>query len=149
MKPIEPGDWRRTSPLAILFFFGKLIRDIVKHGWQGLAPLAISLFAFKGDLTKIAAIAGIGFVVVTSLIAVLNYWFFRFQLTGDSIQIRQGVLKRKQLDIKFDRVQGINTEQNIVFRALGLVTVKFDTAGSSGDEGELACGSGFLCRITT
>lgn len=137
MKPIEPGDWRRTSPLAILFFFGKLIRDIVKHGWQGLAPLAISLFAFKGDLTKMAAIAGIGFVVVTSLIAVLNYWFFRFQLTGDSIRIRQGVLKRKQLDIKFDRVQGINTEQNIVFRALGLVTVKFDTAGSSGDEGNL------------
>ncbi len=137
MKPIEPGDWRRTSPLATLFFFGKLIRNIVKHGWQGLAPLAISVFAFKGDLAKMAAIAGIGFLVVTSLIAVLNYWFFRFQLTDDSIRIRQGVLKRKQLDIKFDRVQGINTAQNIVFRVLGLVTVKFDTAGSSGDEGNL------------
>jgi putative membrane protein len=71
------------------------------------------------------------------LIAVLNYWFFRFQLTDDSILIRQGILKKKQLDIKFDRVQGINTAQNIVFRILGLVTVNFDTAGSSGDEGNL------------
>jgi len=137
LKPIEPGDWRRTSPLAILFFFGKLIRDIVKHGWQGLAPLAALLFAYKGNLVEKAVFVGIGFLVVTSLIAVVNYWFFRFKLTDDSIQIRQGVLKRKHLDIKFDRVQGINTAQNIVFRAIGLVTVKFDTAGSSGDEGNL------------
>lgn len=137
MKPIEPGDWRRTSPLAILFFFGKLIRDIVKHGWQGLAPLAALLFAYKGNLAEKAAFAGIAFLVVVSLIALANYWFFRFKLTDDSIEIRQGVLKRKRLHIKFDRVQGINTAQNIVFRALGLVTVRFDTAGSSGDEGNL------------
>lgn len=137
MKPIEPGDWRRTSPLAILFFFGKFVRGIVKQGWQGLAPLAALLFAYKGNLAEKAAFAGIGFLVVASLIALVNYWFFRFKITDDSIQIRQGVLKRKHLDIKFDRVQGINTAQNIVFRAIGLVTVKFDTAGSSGDEGNL------------
>lgn len=137
MKAIEPGDWRRTSPLAALYFLGKVIRDIAKQGWQALAPLAAFLFAYKGNLAEKAAIAGIGVIVVMSLIAVLNYWFFRFQLTDNSIRIRQGVLKRKQLDIKFDRVQGINTTQNIVFRILRLVTIKFDTAGSSGDEGNL------------
>ncbi len=137
MKTTEPGSWQRTSPLAILFFLGKLVRDIAKNAWQTLAPLAAFLVAYKGDLAEKAIIAGIGFFVVTSIIAVLNYWFFRFQLTDDSILIRQGVLKKKQLDIKFDRVQGINTAQNIVFRILGLVTVKFDTAGSSGDEGNL------------
>jgi len=137
LKTTEPGAWQRTSPLAILFFLGKLIRDIVKNAWQSLAPLAAFLVAYKGDLVEKAIIGGGGFLVVTSLIAVLNYWFFRFQLTDDSILIRQGVLKKKQLDIKFDRVQGINTTQNIVFRALGLVTVKFDTAGSSGNEGNL------------
>lgn len=137
MKIIEPGDWQRTSPLAILFFFSKLIRAIVKNGWQGLAPLAALLLAYKGDLAEKVAIAGFGFAVVTSLIALLNYWFFRFQLTEDSIRIRQGILKRQQLDIKFDRVQGINTTQNIVFRVLGLVVIQFDTAGSSSDEGNL------------
>lgn len=137
MKTTEHGTWQRTSPLAILFFLGKLVRDIAKNAWQSLAPLAAFLVAYKGDLAEKAIIAGIGFFVVMSLIAVLNYWFFRFQLTDDSILIRQGVLKKKQLDIKFDRVQGISTSQNIVFRILGLVTVKFDTAGSSGDEGNL------------
>ncbi len=137
MKTTETGTWQRTSPLAILFFLGKLVRDIAKNAWQSLAPLAAFLVAYKGDLAEKAIIAGIGFFVVMSLIAVLNYWFFRFQLTDDSILIRQGVLKKKQLDIKFDRVQGISTSQNIVFRILGLVTVKFDTAGSSGDEGNL------------
>ncbi len=137
LKTTEPGAWQRTSPLAILFFLGKLIRDIAKNAWQALAPLAAFLIAYKGDLAEKAIIGGLGFLVVTSLIAVLNYWFFRFQITHDSILIRQGILKKKQIDIKFDRIQGINTAQNIVFRILGLVTVKFDTAGSSGDEGNL------------
>jgi hypothetical protein len=88
LKIIEPGDWQRTSPLAILFFFSQLIRAIVKNGWQGLAPLAALLLAYKGDLAEKVAIAGFGFAVVTSLIALLNYWFFRFQFTEDSIRIR-------------------------------------------------------------
>ena len=67
----------------------------------------------------------------------LSYWFFRFQISDDSILIRQGVFKKKQLDIKFDRIQGINTKQNPIYRLLGLVTVSFDTAGSAGNEGNL------------
>jgi len=46
-------------------------------------------------------------------------------------------MKKKQLDIKFDRIQGVNTEQNPVYRFLNLVTVTFDTAGSAGNEGNL------------
>ena len=43
----------------------------------------------------------------------------------------------RSLDIKFERIQGVNTEQNIVYRYLGLVTLSFDTAGSTGSEGNL------------
>lgn len=137
MKPPEPGSWRRTSPLAILFFLGKLLRDIVKNAWQSFAPIAALLIASSGsilDRLKIGAIVVLVLIVVAS---VLRYWFFRFRITEDSVLIREGVIKKKQLDIKFDRIQGINAEQNIVYRYLDLVTVSFDTAGSSGDEGNL------------
>src|SRR5690606_29231150 len=40
-------------------------------------------------------------------------------------------------DIKFERVQAVNTQQNVVFRLLNLLTVSFDTAGSKGQEGYL------------
>ncbi len=137
MNQPDPGSWRRTSPFAILFFLGKLLRDIVKNAWQSFAPIAALLIASSGsivDRLKIGAVVALIFVIVAS---VLRYWFFRFRITENSVLIREGVVKKKQLDIKFDRIQGINTEQNIVYRYLDLVTVSFDTAGSSGDEGNL------------
>jgi putative membrane protein len=137
LKLPDSGNWRRTSPLAVLFFLGKLVRDIVKNAWQSFAPLAALVIASSGDLIDRLKLAAIVAVIAMIIIAVLRYWFFRFQLAGDSILIREGVVKKKQLDIKFDRIQGINIEQNIVFRYFGLVTVNFDTAGSSGDEGNL------------
>ena len=137
MKTPELDIWQRTSPLAVLFFIGKTIRLLIKNGWQSLAPL-VALFAsgqFDAKTVLQIGVVGLGLLIVVG--SVLSYWFFRFQLTGDSILIRQGVVKKKQLDIKFDRIQGINTRQNPVFRAFKLVTVNFDTAGSSGNEGNL------------
>ncbi len=137
MKPPESGSWRRTSPLAILFFLGKLLRDIVKNAWQSFAPIAALLIASSGNIMDRLKIGAVVVLILVIVASVLRYWFFRFRITEDSVLIREGVVKKKQLDIKFDRIQGINTEQNIVYRYLGLVTVSFDTAGSSGDEGNL------------
>jgi putative membrane protein len=137
LKSVEPGRWRRTSPFAILFFFGKLLKTIAQNAWQSLAPLAAFVYAYEGELVTKVAFGVIGFFAIATTVSVLNYWFFRYQLNDDSILIRQGIVKKKQLDIKFDRIQGLNTQQNIVFRYFGLVTVHFDTAGSAGNEGNL------------
>ena len=137
MKTTEPGRWQRTSPLAVLFFFGKLLKLIAQNAWQSIAPFAAFVFAYQGDLVTRIGLGIAAFFVISISLSVLNYWFFRYQLIDDSILIRQGVVKKTQLDIKFDRIQGINTQQNIVFRYFGLVTVNLDTAGSSGNEGNL------------
>jgi putative membrane protein len=137
LKTIESGQWQRTSPFAVLFFFGKVLQTIMQNAWQSFAPFAAFVYAYEGELATSIVLGGIAFLAITTTVSVLNYWFFRFQLNEDSILIRQGVIKKKQLDIKFDRIQGINTQQNFVFRFFGLVTIKFDTAGSSGNEGNL------------
>jgi len=93
--------------------------------------------ATRGDLVGILTLGGIGALIAIAVSSLLSYWFFRFQISDNSILIRQGVLKKKQLDIKFDRIQGINTQQNPLYRLLGLVTISFDTAGSAGSEGNL------------
>lgn len=137
MNQPDPGNWRRTSPLAILFFLGKLLRDIIKNAWQSFAPIAAVLIASSGNLVDRLKLVGVVALVLVIAASVLRYWFFRFRITEDSVLIREGVVKKKQLDIKFDRIQGVNTEQNIVYRYLDLVTINFDTAGSTGDEGNL------------
>jgi len=137
LKATEPAVWRRTSPFAILFFLGRTVRRIVKNAWQSLVPLFVLLVATRGDLVGILTLGGIGALIAIAVSSLLSYWFFRFQISDNSILIRQGVIKKKQLDIKFDRIQGINAQQNPLYRLLGLVTISFDTAGSAGSEGNL------------
>jgi putative membrane protein len=129
--------WHRTSPFAALFYLGKIYQAIAKNAVQSLAPLAAFLVAFQADM-KDKLVFGVGALVLgTFVLAILRYWFFRYRVTDTSLLIRDGVFKRTQLDIKFDRVQAVNTEQNLIFRMLGLLTVSLDTAGSSRQEGYL------------
>ena len=137
MKTPDIGVWHRTSPFAILFFLGRIVRRIVNNAWQALAPLFAFLIAYQGDLVTKLTYGGIALVIVITTASILSYLFFRYQIRDDSILIRQGVIKKKQLDIKFERIQGVNTQQNPVYRALGLVTISFDTAGSAASEGNL------------
>lgn len=137
MSKADSSGWQRTSPLAAVFYLGKIYQALAKNAIQSLAPLAAFLVAFRGDtVTKLSIAIGV-VVLVTVTHAFLRYWFFRYRIHDNSILIREGVFNKKQLDIKFERIQGINTTQNVVFRLFGLVTISFDTAGSSGSEGSL------------
>ena len=137
MSQTDGLGWRRTSPLAVLFFFGKVLGALAKNATQVIAPMAAFFVAFPGDTKTKILLAVAGFIVITSITSLLRYWFFRFQIGDDAILVREGVINKKQLDIKFSRIQGINTEQSFIFRWFDLVTISFDTAGSAGSEGEL------------
>jgi putative membrane protein len=66
--------------------------------------------------------------------AVLTFLFFSYRITDDSVLVREGVVFKKQLDLAFIRIQNVTFEHPFYFRPLGLVTVKIDGAGSSGEE---------------
>jgi putative membrane protein len=129
--------WHRASPLAAIFYVGRIARALVRNAAQSLAPLAVVIFSLEGNLFLriVLAVALVAGAIVIG--AILQYLFFRYRITDRSILIREGVFKKKQLDIKFDRIQAINTQQNILYRFFDLVTVTFDTAGSSKQEGNL------------
>ena len=137
MSTTEAVRWRHTSPLAAIFFLGKIYRKIAQNAVQSLLPLVAFGFAYEGSLmTKVTL--GIGaFVSITIIISIVRYWFFRYKIAEDSVLIREGVIKKTELNIKFDRIQAISTTQNIVYRIFDLVTIKLDTAGSAGQEGHL------------
>jgi putative membrane protein len=137
LSTTDTKEWRHTSPLAVVFFLGQIYQTIAQNAVQSLAPLVAVMFAYKGDLLWKIVFGTVAFFVITIAISVVRYWFFRYQITDDSILIREGVIKKTQLDIKFDRIQAISTKQNILDRAFDLVTVKIDTAGSSKQEGHL------------
>ena len=137
MNTLSRGDWQRTSPFAILFFIGKIMRLITQNAWQSIAPLFVYISVGKEDLVTKLIIGGVAIALAITVGSILSWLFFRYQISSDSVLIRSGVFKKKQVDINFDRIQGVNTTQNPVYRYLNLVTVTFDTAGSSGSEGNL------------
>lgn len=137
MNILSRDDWHRTSPFAILFFIGKIVNLLAKNAWQTIAPLFVYVSIGKEDLVTKLVIGGIAIAAAITIGSVLSWLFFRYQISSDSVLIRSGVFKKKQVDINFDRIQGVNTQQNPVYRFLNLVTVTFDTAGSSGSEGSL------------
>ncbi|MDH4072371.1 MAG: PH domain-containing protein [Gammaproteobacteria bacterium] len=137
MSRPDHARWRRTSPLAALYFFGRFLRFVSRNATQSLAPLAALLFATGGDLSGRLALVGTVALGIALAVSILAYLFFRYRITDDSILVREGVFRKRQLDIKFDRIQAINTRQNVVYRWFGVVTVTFDTAGSAQEEGSL------------
>ena len=137
MSSVERKRWRRTSPLAAIFYLGRIFQAIAKNAVQSLAPLAAYLVATEGPVFERIVVAGSVFLVIAVVASLVRYWFFRYRITDDSILIREGVFRKTQLDIKFERIQAINTEQNVVYRLFDLVTVRFDTAGSARQEGHL------------
>jgi len=135
-KP-ENTRWHRTSPLAAIYYLGRIFKVIAQNAIQTLAPIVALIATSEGDLMTRIALGGTVLIVITVILSFVQYWFFRYQITDDSILIREGVLKKSQLNIKFERIQAISTEQNVIFRAFDLVTAKFDTAGSAQQEGNL------------
>ena len=137
MSTTNKDGWHRTSPFAILFFVGRIVRLVAKNAWQSIAPLFVYITIGKEDLVTKLVFGGIAITIAIVAGSILSWMFFRYQISSDSVLIRSGVIKKTQLDINFDRIQGVNTKQNPVYRLLNLVTVTFDTAGSSGSEGFL------------
>lgn len=133
---VAAEDWQRTSPLAVLFFVGAGVKAAFGNAVQWSASVGSLVFLLQQELPIIVgAVAAVGALAVS--VATLRYWFFRFRLEEDRVRIRQGVFKRRDLNVQFDRIQGVNMEQSLIYRLFGLVTVSFDTAGSKAREGEL------------
>jgi putative membrane protein len=129
--------WRRASPLSAVFFVGKIGQALARNAFQSIAPVAAYAAASEGAFVDNAVTAVAVAMLLVIVAAVLRYLFFGFRIEDSSILIRDGIIRKTQLDIAFDRIQAIDTEQNFVYRPFGLVNIRFDTAGSSGEEGYL------------
>lgn len=133
---MSSADWRRVSPLSILFFVGAIAKTLAQNFVQIVVPAFVAIQALDLGRAYVYSL-GIAAVALAMLVSVARYLNFRYRIEDDRILVREGIFLKKQLNIKFERVQGINTKQNIVYRLFGLVDVKLDTAGSVAEEGHL------------
>ncbi|WP_420438510.1 PH domain-containing protein [Candidatus Palauibacter sp.] len=140
MNSPTPGDWQRSSPVAILFFAGNIFKTVARAMIQGaLIPLIALVPLVRNDPGVLGVLLLVLWVLFLLPFAAgaVQWACFRFRVAEDRLLIHKGVLKKTALDLPYERVQGINVKRSPVDRLFALVTVTLDTSGSVQAEGKL------------
>lgn len=124
------SEWRRVSPIAIIYFTFDSFRHAISL-WPVLVPVLAGGEQFRA-LFLVYGLPGLLAVFVAGV--VLHFWFFRYKLEADRIQLQTGVLNRKRLTLYFERVQQADIAEPFYFRPFGLATLGLESAGSRQQE---------------
>ncbi len=122
--------WMRLSLWSVLHFAAALSARAVQQFWAAIPVAVATLSSGIGWLLPLL-FSGLGIVV---LVALLQYRAFSYRLHDSGIEVRSGVVHKRQVNLQAERVQNVRIEQPVYFRPLGLVSLHVDSAGSSTEE---------------
>lgn len=124
-----PGAAERLHPFFLLSGLAGSLRGMA-GGYAALGYLAAT------GRTRTALI-GAAVLLVLMAGGLLLYWRrFEFRVGAREIRIDSGILNRTHRSIPFDRVQDVDISQGPLARLLRIATVKFETGGSAGGNGD-------------
>ena len=123
----QDGQEHRLHPLSWLFVLIAQLR-------QFILPLAVLLFAGRGDRHDLWGLIAVGALVVASL---AEYFTYRYTLQGDGIRIRSGWLHRSLREIPFARIHNVNLHQSLLHRLFGVAEVRLEAAGGIKPEAQM------------
>ncbi len=126
---MKASNWSRVSPIATVYFFIRNFNQALN-----LWPVFAGAVAIPATREWILDLGILGFVLILLGASIINFWFFKFHFDDDRIQIRRGLIFKKNLTLYFERVQEANLEQAFYFRPFGLWALKLESAGSGKEE---------------
>lgn len=129
--------WQRLSAIALCFFCLRLFKAVLGN----ISYLAPTLLVFYQGIQRYPAyftlaLVGLSFLLIG--IGILHYWLFRFRVIDDTVEIHSGILRKKQLNLPFNRIQNVRLLQPIYYRLSDHLCIVLDTAGSNQQEAQLA-----------
>lgn len=117
------SEFKRQHPIAAV----TRVIDVVR---QNLVTLLILLFLSttqeNGYFWYILLLT-IGFTLIAG---VFGWWFFRYRVIDEELQINKGVIIKKNLYLSKERIQVIDITEGLLQRIFRLVQVEIKTAGS-------------------
>ena len=116
--------------LVLIFIFS--LRKFLSMFW----PL-ILIAVFQKNYFENKLVVGVTIIAVLTLLighTILWYLNFIFYVSNDEFVLKKGYIRKKTLTIPLDRIQSLNTKQNIIQQFLNIETLEIDTAGSVAKE---------------
>ncbi|NRA71316.1 MAG: PH domain-containing protein [Gammaproteobacteria bacterium] len=128
--------WRRVSPIALLYFFFSNLKFIVNN----IIYLVPIIFTSYDKIINnpwwvfLAIFAALSLLIIS---AFLQFYFFKYRLNEQSIEINSGVIFKKNLHLPYTRIQNVKLISPLYFRPFGFTCVELDTAGSNKNEAKI------------
>ncbi|MGE0018960.1 MAG: PH domain-containing protein [Draconibacterium sp.] len=116
--------------LVLIFIFS--VRQFMKMFWPAILVVVFQEKIFKDVI--ILGIAGIVLLVLLLIHTILYYLNFLFYISNGEFVLKKGYFRKKILTVPLDRIQSVNTKQNLIQQVLDVVTLEIDTAGSVAKE---------------
>ncbi|MFT4230436.1 MAG: PH domain-containing protein [Microbacterium sp.] len=148
-SPLADGQWHRVHPLTPLFrggltlvifagivitnFRDRLIEWFLSLVMPGLPeeerPADPVDYVIDNGLILLALVAVLAVVLVLIGVFYVSWRFHTFRITGDTVEVRSGVLFRSHRRAPLDRVQGVNLTRPMVARLAGMAKLEVVGAG--------------------
>lgn len=125
---------RRQSPKGVVLYFVMAAQKVVRAAWPILLIYFFKNESFSEKAKMYALIAVSVLVLIMIAHAIFTYLRFYFYVEDGEFKLSKGYLKRVNLSIPLDRIQTINSKQNLFQQWLKVVSVEIDTAGSATKE---------------
>ena len=137
----------RQELRGILVIFVFEVQKKLRVFW----PILIVIIAQKKLLpTSITIPMAIGIIILLMLVhAILFYLNFYFYIDENQFILKKGYLRKKVLSIPLERIQSVNTKQNLLQQLLNVYSLEVDTAGSAGKELKIYSLSGSYTKHLT
>ena len=132
MSSIDLTTPTRQSPRGLVLIFLFSVQKFVRAFWPLLLVLVFQNRWFQSQFTLIASLVAL--LVLLLIHTILYYLHFFFYISGDEFVLKKGYLKKQTLSIPLDRIQSVNTRQNLIQQLLDVMTLEIDTAGTVGKE---------------
>ena len=117
--------------LVLIFIFS--VRQLIRMFWPIILMVVIqkNFFDNKMILLVIVVIVLLVLLVVHTILYYLNFIFY---ISNGEFVLKKGYFRKKILTVPLDRIQSVNTKQNLIQQVLDVVTLEIDTAGSVAKE---------------
>jgi uncharacterized membrane protein YdbT with pleckstrin-like domain len=130
--------FERVSLWALIYFIGRTLILFARQAIN-LVPLLV-VFVTGGEQLRATLLwviaAGLPALIVCH--AAASWWFFRYCAADNILHLREGIFKRRQLTLEYERIQQADIRQPWYFRPFGQAVLGVESAGSDGREVELA-----------
>ncbi len=133
---LQNGQWHRLSPISIVYFTVHSIFVFANTLFYLLPVLALNFNKIKEQPLIVITVTSI-VLLLFFVVGVMQYWFYRFKVGANRIEIKQGVFKKSHIDLPFERIQNVKLSQPLYYRINDYSCIELDTAGSAKQEAKI------------